>query len=210
MSPTQLRNAVARLTDRATLDLAALWRQVDTAVKAEQALHDILPALVDRYGSMAAALAAAWYDDLRAKQGISGRFEAVPASIPDSGEHALVGWALSSASDFESFQSLIIGGTQRRIADFSRHTVMGSSVADPQAKGWQRVSSGGCAFCDMLAGRGSVYSEATADFASHDHCQCSAVPAFDGQAKPVKAYTPSSRKSTDADRARVRDWIASH
>jgi hypothetical protein len=30
----------------------------------------------------------------------------------------------------------------------------------------------------MLIGRGAVYSEATADFQSHDHCNCQAEPAW--------------------------------
>ena len=45
---------------------------------------------------------------------------------------------------------------------------------------------------------------------AHDHCHCSAVPAWSGEPRPVKPYTPSARKATDADRARVRDWIATH
>jgi hypothetical protein len=62
----------------------------------------------------------------------------------------------------------------------------------------------------MLIGRGAVYSEATADFAAHDHCKCSAVPAFDGEPRPVKPFTPSLREATDADRARVREYLATH
>ena len=53
-----------------------------------------------------------------------------------------------------------------------------SSTTDPKARGWQRVGVGECDFCSMLIGRGAVYSEATADFLSHDHCHCYAEPAF--------------------------------
>jgi hypothetical protein len=76
---------------------------------------------------------------------------------------------------------------------------MSSAVADPGASGWQRTGSGtSCTFCRMLIGRGGVYSEATADFASHDHCNCSATPAWVDQPRPVKPYTPSQIASNKA------------
>lgn len=207
-----LRDGVSGLVDYAERDLAAMWREVSTAAEAETALRDILPGLIDTYGAAAAAIAANWYDDLRGKLGVGGSFYAIQADIPDSGSQALIGWAATKASDVGSLQELILGGMQRRIANFSRQTVMGSSIADPGSTGWQRVGVGECktGFCDMLIARGAVYSETTADFAAHDHCKCSAVPAFGGMPQPVRPYTPSTRNISDADRARVRDWIASN
>lgn len=210
MQGLDLRDGVTGLVGFARRDLAALWGQVRTAAEAQTALRDILPGLIDTYGLAAASLAADWYDELRDKTGVAGRFRAIPADIKDTGAQALIGWAATEASDLEGFQGLILGGTQRRIANFSRGTITGSSVADPKATGWQRVGSGECAFCAMLIGRGAVYTEATADFASHDHCNCSAVPAFGGHSRPVKPFTPSTRNSSDADRARVRAWLADH
>ena len=209
MQGLDLRDGVAGLVGFARNDLDSLWRQVTTAAEVETALRDILPALIDTYGAAAASLAADWYDSHREKLGVSGRFTAIPVEIKDSGAQALIGWAASEATDDNALQSLILGGTQRRIANFSRGTIAGSSVVDPKASGWQRVGSGECDFCAMLIGRGSVYSEAGADFASHDHCNCSAVPAFGGEARPVKPYTPSVRQSK-ADQARAREWIATH
>lgn len=203
-----LRDGVQGLFGYAARDLAALWAQVETAAQAQIALNDVLPGLIDTYGSAAAILAANWYDDLRDKLAVKGSFTAIPADIADTGSHALVGWALSTATDLEAFQGLVQGGMQRRIANFSRDTIAGSSIADPHARGWQRVGSGSCAFCAMLIGRGAVYSQSTADFASHDHCHCSAVPAFDGHPRPVQPYTPSEWRGSDADRARARAWIA--
>jgi hypothetical protein len=208
-----LRDGVESLVDDfAAHDLDDLWRQVRNAAEAETALRDILPALIDTYGIAASALAAEWYDDLRDKVGPRGRFRAIPADIKDSGAQELVGWATAKATDLGTLQTLVLGGMQRRIANFSRQTVMGSSIADPGARGWQRVGVGECTngFCDMLIGRGAVYSEATADFAAHDHCKCSAVPAFDGEPRPVKPFTPSLRTATDADRATVREYLATH
>lgn len=213
MRGLDLRDGVeALVNDYAARDLDLLWRQVHDAAEAQVALNDVLPALIDTYGLAASALAAEWYDELRHKVGTKGRFTAIAADIKDSGAHALVGWAVSEAHDMDSLQTLVLGGMQRRIANFSRQTVMDSSLADPGARGWQRVGVGECknGFCDILIARGAVYSEATADFAAHDHCKCTAVPAFDGEPRPVKPFTPSLRQQTDADRARVRAWLATH
>lgn len=204
-----LRDGVQGLIGYANRDLHGLWRQVSNAAEAQVALNDILPALIQTYGSAAATLAANWYDDLRLKVGVGGSFTAIPADIPDVGAHALVGWALNEATDLTALQALIGGGVQRRIANFSRDTVTVSSVADPKASGWQRTGSGECDWCNVLIGRGAVYREATADFAAHDHCKCSAVPAWGGQATPVKAYAPSPRKN-EADYNRARQWLADH
>lgn len=214
-SPTNLRESVGELTGAANADLAAVWAQVSSAVEAREALADILPALIDTYGAAAGVMAAEWYDDLRSKLGIGGRFAAFPVEPIGKGAEALAGWGMGGplfqeVPDLSSALSLIQGGLQRRIADVSRETVATASLSDPKARGWQRKAFGGCAFCQMLASRGAVYSVATARFASHDHCGCIAVPAFQGEPLLVKPYTPSLSRSTDADRARVRAWIASN
>lgn len=210
MAPTSLRSDTARLVRLADRDLARLWRLVANGAAADEALHDLLPAIVREYGALGGALAAEWYDQQREKVSARGRFTAVPIAADDRGTHALVGWALTEATDDATLKTLIVGGVQRRLADNLRYTVSSNSVVDPAARGWQRVGSGECAFCAMLIARGAVYSEAGADFASHDHCNCSAVPAWKDEPVPVKPYTPSNRNITDADRARVREYLASH
>ncbi len=176
---SSLRRETAGLVRLADRDLAALWRLVSNGASAETALRDILPAIVEQYGAAGAAMAADWYDDQRDKAGARGRFGAVPIDASDRGTQALVGWALSTATDDAALQSLIFGGTQRRIADHVRGTVTGSSISDPGARGWMRVGDGkSCAFCQLLIGRGAVYTEASADFKSHDKCGCVPAPAF--------------------------------
>lgn len=206
----RLRSGVADLVGDANADLAQLWARVASAAEAGEALHDLLPAIVDTYGNAAAAMAAEWYDELREKVGARGRFAAEPVEI-NAGTHALIGWALTEATDDASFRTLIAGGMQRRIANFARQTVMGAAIADRAADGWQRVGVGAnCPFCNMLIGRGAVYSESGADFGAHDGCNCQAQPAWRGEPRPVRPYTPTDRNITDADRVRVREWIASH
>jgi hypothetical protein len=210
------RRDIADLIRIALRDVGAVFGQVDTAETAREALEDLLPSLVALYGSAAATLSAEWYDEIRDDDEIRGRFAAIPAEIDAAaaGTSELAGWGIAplfqAEPDWESARTLVEGGLQRRIANASRGTITGSSIADPAADGWQRVGSGECEFCDMLIGRGAVYSEAGADFASHDHCNCTAAPAFGGQPRPVKPYTPSQRNVSDADRARVREYLRTH
>jgi hypothetical protein len=210
--PATLRRNIQILTAAASTELSVVWEQVSSKEQARAALFDVVPAVIDTYGVAAGAVTADWYDEAREEAGVRGRFTAIVPEIKDVGADALVNWATQRLDDdepdWEAARILLDGGLERRIADVSRETVMGSSVQDPQARGWQRVTSGdGCEFCEMLASSGAVYTEESADFASHDHCLCSAVPAFGGEPKTVQPYTPSLRQSTPEDRARVRAWI---
>jgi hypothetical protein len=212
-TPDELRKRQEQLTRLAANDLAALWRQVSNAVEANQALRTVLPSLLQTYGQAAAALAADWYDEARHIAEVGGAFTAIPADFADQGVDELAGWASNKGTDLDSIRTLAEGGMQRRIATWSRETIVGSALADPAADGWQRVGLGSCAFCRMLIGRGAVYTEATADFASHDHCNCAAVPAFRGKPRPVKKYTPgaSDRSKADgADYQLAKAWIDTH
>lgn len=210
-TPSDIQQALADLNVLAARDLGRIWRALREGDNAAEALHDILPSLIDEYGLAAAAVAADWYEDLRESLGVGGRFVAIPADITDTGAHALIGWALDEATDDNSLVALLEGGMQRRVFNFGRFTVMESSLADPRADGWQRLGQGtNCAFCDLLISRGAVYTERTAVFGSHDHCNCLAVPAFGGHPRLVDKYKPSTRHSSEADRARAREWIATH
>lgn len=210
----ELRSGVADLSTLAAADLRNLWRSVSNAAEAQAALSDILPALVTTYGAASATLAADWYDELRDEVGAAGRFFAITASVDEQGSDVLARWGVGplfkEEPDWEAAQTLIDGGLQRRIANGARETVRLSSLEDPQTQGWQRAGGGDCGFCDMLIARGAVYTSRTVDFSAHDNCRCHAIPAFRGRAKPVQPYKPSSRNVTDADRARVREYLATH
>lgn len=178
----RLREDLAELTGLAANDLGIVWRDLRTAEAAKAALRDVVPQLVEVYGTAAGSLAADWYDDLRDARGVGRRFRAIVPPVPDPGAASLAGYAVGplyqADPDWVSAQTLAEGGVQRRIANVARATITGSSVQDPSAKGWRRVGVGECKFCQMLLGRGAVYSESTADFQAHDHCGCSGMPEF--------------------------------
>lgn len=209
--PPRLADRVRAVTDIALRELDPIWtvRSVDAVT---DTLHDVMPAFIDTWSSAAAALAADWYDDFREARNIGGRFTAIISELGDKGVDALVGWATESlrqdVPDFDAARTRLEGGAQRRIADSARETVMGSSIEDPQSRGWQRIVNGeSCGFCIMLAARGGVYTEKTSRFGAHDHCDCSASPVWVDDPVPVEPYRPSEKTITPAERAATREWI---
>lgn len=171
-------NALVRLAQN---DLRLILEPINEAELARDALLDTLPQLVAIYGAAAATLAGDWYDDLRDASAARGRFTAITAELPDAGRtDILARWAVdplfAATPDKVKALNLASGGLQRIVADADRETITVSSIEDRAARGWTRETSGGCDFCQMLAG--NLYTEAGADFQAHDHCGCFAAPAF--------------------------------
>lgn len=196
--PTQLRSDLAALVGVAETNLDRFWSEWVgnlTPDETRAALLDVLPALVETYGDAAGTIAADWYDDQRERAAVAKAFTAVPAEVGETGSDVLARWGIAplfgQIAEWETARVLLSGGMQRRITNAARDTVRRSAIADPSAQGWMRSGAGGCDFCKMLIGRGAVYSQSTADFASHDHCRCVAVPKWGGSAVTVRDYVQS-------------------
>ena len=183
-------------------------------------LQDLIPGLVDTYGSAAATLAADWYDDLRVEAKAPGRYRA--DVVVDLGAYRreriarAVGWAVGPLFQAEPDVPMVLGRVlpfvSQEVVRPSRDTITSNLVSDDAAKGWQRVTSGGaCRFCRMLASRGAVYrSESTGRFASHPGCHCAARPVWSDSVGPeadVVQHVASKRRKSPKDRARVRDYL---
>lgn len=219
---SEQRQAVADLTDLCRGDLRDLWRSLDglPADQVRDALMDVLPALGGEYGDAAATLAADYFEAAREAAGASGSFSAVLDEPPNGARwRALARWGVdplfAEVPDHQAALARVAGGLQRSVADQHRLTIVKSSIADPQAKGWRRVGVGEtCGFCRMLLDRGHVYTEATATFRSHDHCNCVASPSWDDRVVKVsrEPYRQSLKRRSEAtrkaDNARARRFIA--
>ncbi|WP_207549211.1 VG15 protein, partial [Mycolicibacterium fortuitum] len=141
---TELRSLVQTLSDEAGSDLSLLWAQIFTPdLRAERdslpdvggsyevwirplltdlqdALMDVMPALVGEYSDAAAVVSADWYDEYRDGQGVGGSFRAdVPVS-QNLGAEALAGWGTSlitpETADWDAALTRLNGGLQRRIS----------------------------------------------------------------------------------------------
>jgi hypothetical protein len=179
----QLQRDLDNLTSLAERDIRRALQGVTQPDVAKGKLKLLLPKVIVRYGPAAAAAAADWYDEERAALRPRQRFHALTAPLPAQlGTDQLVVWGLgpvyAAVPDWDAALHLLVGGTQKRIVSPARETVQQSAIEDPAARGWRRVvAPGECDFCQMLAGRGGVYTEKSARFETHDHCRC--VPAPD-------------------------------
>jgi hypothetical protein len=78
------------------------------------------------------------------------------------------------------------GAGSRFALNGGRDTVIATSLSDPDAIGWERLTDpGACSYCVQNAARGPFTGNQT-DFHPHDYCGCVAVPLFKGR-KPVNA-----------------------
>lgn len=217
----QLALRKATVAEMESLWPALDWQSLDTTYPRFAAT---VAEMVARNRNTSAGLASAYMRAFRVASGLSGDLRVItPDALPldqfrtslrvTSVVAAKSAAAAGTPAEVAMGAALVqaTGAMSRLVLDAGRDTITATSVSDPASRGWQRVGSGmDCAFCQMLIDRGAVYSEEGVNFASHDHCNCSAEPAYGGDRVSVGAYKRSERNITDADRARVRDYLANN
>jgi len=217
----RFRATNARIVDLAGNQLDDFWASLDLT-KPEVCRNEIIAFLTDLIGSqgdVAAVVAADWYEDLREQAGVSGRFvPSLAATVSADRIESTVRFGAQHLFTDHPEQTLafLANKTSKYVLQPGRDTIAAAAYRDPAASGWKRVARpGSCKFCRMLEGRGGVYKEATAHFASHGDCHCAAVPSWDRHAPEVdaRAYVASRRTSqmTPEQRARhtarVQDFL---
>lgn len=218
LSPSDARLALVAVTTAGVSEVESLLGRFDgSPEQVRAAVFETVPAVIDYYTLGSSALAVDWYDDLREEAAAPGRFVSEPV-IPERADKVrnMLAWAteplFAAETDPAQVGLRLLPAVQYEIALPNRTTLTTNARRDPAANGWQRVSSGsGCKFCRMLSGRGAVYKEATAHFASHTNCHCTAQPVFQGHAgqeADVIQYVASKERKTAADRARLREYLA--
>lgn len=154
---------------------------------------DLIKTIIEAYHGASSAHAVDYYTSARALEGF--RPITIPSVPLDSEQLDKVTQAMGPGSFFGHIangndelasgamaRDDIGGASARLVMNGGRATVTHASVIDPLSEGWERfIEPKSCSFCAMLAGRGAVYKESTADFRAHDHCHCVARPVFKGQ-----------------------------
>jgi hypothetical protein len=124
--------------------------------------------------------------------------------------------ALSGGGQVKDVAAIVFSNTSgsalRDAMKAGRDGVRATTLRDRRAVGWRRIArAGACKFCRMAADKGAVYREATAYFSAHNHCSCTAAPAFlGGEIGPeanVMQYLGARRTRTAAEKATLRDWL---
>lgn len=172
-----------RVIERALLaDLEVLWSRVKgwDPIAVENALVELLPGLVDKYGSAYAEVSAQWFEALigeRALLGESLRVEQVQRSVRWALRPYLQGATLSGAS------ARVAGSVLRHAKQAGRDTLDASVRQTPGVLYARRLSGpSNCDFCVVLASRGPVYGSRLSagdrwqGNRYHDECDCEPVP----------------------------------
>lgn len=197
------REANVAITKKVEADLANFWSHMNLSRvdNATNALLNYVPLLTQRYGEIAATIAADWYELLRADavdQGLLASIKGATsyralAADPVAQEVAVRSRkAVESAAGYlwtptpERALKALQGTTSRQVLQAGRDTITFNAGRDRGARGWARaVRTGGCKFCRMLASNGGAYTERSAHFAAHDDCNCVSYPTFDQHAPKV-------------------------
>jgi len=146
--------------------------------------------------TMAARLAAEFYNGLRARFGIDDGFTAEVDSLrePEATEGAVRAFAHeldSSMPNVSEFQRLCFGRIDYETRRAANMCIAHNASRDPRKPRWARVPAGAetCPWCMMLASRGFAYhSEEAADH-NHSGCDCKVIPSWD-KSPEVQSYDP--------------------
>lgn len=172
------------------------------------------PEVISYYSAGAAALAADFYDDQREFSAPPKLYLAEPVIIDRTEKiRRAVAWASEPLflDDPASAGARLAEVVNIETARPYRDTILTNRRRDPSAVGWRRITNGGCRFCRMLADRGAVYSSASARFAAHGSCKCTAQPVFStddfGEEASALQYMASKRARTAAEKAKLREYL---
>lgn len=199
---SRYRAARISLTRLLVRDVRSLRRLILPS-RLRESVPDWLAAMntvIDQYSRTSAALAAEFYDAQREAAGAPGPFTVpVVEPPPEEQTQASLRWATKDLWPREpeeatpaQLQPMDVRldqaevkteqVAQKLVADTGRGTVREAVRRDRQATAWARSAAlGACAFCKMLASRGAVFKQDTADFRAHDGCHCGVIPVFRGQ-----------------------------
>lgn len=187
------RKAQLQLRAATLRDLLRLWPAFDISNIARTwgPFEEAALLLVQSRSRTSGGLASAYYRSLREVIEAPGR--ATPKLVLPNADDVVAGLRIVGPTNAGKQLLLgrrvedvakatlvnLSGETTRHVLNAGRRTVDASVMADDQAIGWRRVTSGSaCEFCSMLASRGTVYKSDTVDFSAHRHCACFPEPAF--------------------------------
>lgn len=221
---------IKALSDDAKAKLEKALERVDAsnidALRSE--LIAILEAILQPYTDNAAAIAAVFYDGLRAYEGIADGFYALSDSrrSPYTTVGAVYAYTQKHDTLDDVLKRQLVKQVGYEIKLATNECIEYNAKRDPLEPRWARVpqytpvtykpwskekgvthnkelaAKGTCLFCDLLASRGFDYhSKETASHA-HDDCDCVIVPGFKKDTK-VEGYNKEKYENeyTRADKA---------
>lgn len=194
--------AVDDLSTLALAELIAFWRNIADGDPAATAglLREFVPDLVDTYNPMSAEIAASFYEETRVAANVPEPHTVILAPTPNADTlQNRLSWAVAplfrtqeeiAVPDQNLALSRLTSATQLDVAAGARDTIdLNVSEDRGRPKFARHASANACAFCALMATRGSVYRTAeSAGRDYHSHCHCVAYPVFPGESDDAAPY----------------------
>ena len=162
-------------------------------------LLEAVPVLVRKYGDGAAAAAADWYLQMRAKD-VPGAVDfpiVLGDPVPDGAVRDNVRYAAKFL--FGGDPAMTVGALHGAIGRHVKYAEMSTlwqlGVKDTVTVRYALVPRPPmtCSWCSFLSSRGWVYTSEAKGFASqHSNCDCSVVPSWDAENAHIDGYDPES------------------
>ena len=185
------RSAQAAAGQQAADYVSALWDSKFSISEARASWADMRPSimLLIQGRQMSSSLSASrYYAAARLAAGLPYKKIATSDVLADD---SYIGNVIDSTG-IGAFLHQVKGGAMMMDASTSARNSLGAAVsrlvlaggrdavlaladADPDSAGWNRVTGGTCDWCEEQSAAGIVVG---GDFPAHDHCECTADPAF--------------------------------
>lgn len=212
------RRALDTNASMAETELSALWGDHLAGLglsELRSALDELMPALAAKYGDRAAAVAAEFYMRVRAEQGVTRPYDAVPLTEVEAGHVVAASRsALSASTGRDALASSLAGQLVRHVNQAADDTIVGNARRDPAHPRWALVPhAGACGFCLMIASRGFDYTS-SGRVARHNRCRCATVADFDRSNPALEGYDADaafdlySRAAHEVERTAWAQWKA--
>lgn len=177
---TNLGNLVRRYSNRLVPQLPR--GSVDNFAGA---LRETLPGVISEFGAVAGTIGVEYYNDLRIKSGVAGRFIPQIASFDanaatNTAVSFLAKTFVNKEGNLQDLSTNLGDELQRSVTNIERDTIYRNSLNDQGVTLYQRVAAAdACEFCAMVA----FEPELTRDYPTeyHRNCFCTVEPVFRGQ-----------------------------
>lgn len=187
------------LCETARRELESRLAEVDWSLDVTEIREQVVAIMESCCGAsstMAARLAADFYDGLRAQFGIADEYKAVVSAQydPKVTEGAVRAFAqdLVDGKPVETFVGRCVDRVDREARLAANRCVEHNARRDPRKPRWARVPTGPetCEFCIMLASRGFKYHGKEVASHAHANCDCRVIPSWDKARPEVEGYDP--------------------
>lgn len=191
-------NALNVVSERSMAALVDALSQIDYSVDVatiREAVIAIMQPACGASSTLAARLAAEFYDGLRVRFGIDDGFRAEVDSRrePEATEGAVRAFAqdLVDGKPVEQFINKCAGRLNYETGKAANMCMAHNARIDPRKPKWARIPMGveTCPWCLMLASRGFDYNSESAASHNHEGCDCKVVPSWD-KSPEVQDYDP--------------------